>query len=257
MRRSRAALPTVGLLLAAGCGGPDAGDADPDAPLLVMAAASLNRAMPDLTDQFRAASGTEIDVVLGATGSLAAQIEHGAPGDVFLSADEATVRRLAERGLVRAASVRPYAVGRLVVVWRPGVPRPASAAALEDPAYRTVAMANPEHAPYGAAAREALRALGIWEAVEPRIVLGENVAQAWQFVRTGNADAALVARSVVDPGATDHALVDGGLHEPVLQVAGVLARSGHPAAAVFLDFVTGPEGRTILAGHGFDEPGPR
>src|SRR5690606_22705966 len=120
-----------------------------------------------------------------------------------------------------------------------------------------VSIANPEHAPYGMAAREALMTAGIWEQVEPRVVYGENVAQAYQFVATGNADVGLVARSVVvDTTVVGYRLVDASLHEPVRQAAAVLLRSTHPQAEPFLDFVLSPAGQRILGRFGFG-PAPR
>ena len=126
----------------------------------------------------------------------------------------------------------------------------ASLRAVADRRYEVVAIANPEVAPYGAAARETLQRLGIWDAVEPRIVLGENVAQTYQLVRTGNADAALVALSVVDTAASAHLAVDD-LHAPIRQAAGILGQSVHPAAEAFLEYVMSDEGQAIFAQHGF------
>jgi molybdate transport system substrate-binding protein len=150
--------------------------------------------------------------------------------------------------------VEAYARGRLVLVWRDGTRPPTSLEALGDARYQAVAIANPEHAPYGAAAREALGRLGIRHAVESRIVLGENVAQAYQFVETGNADVGLVALSVALADGAPHLPVPDSLHDPILQAAGVLERSTHPDARAFLDFVLGAEGQAMLAQHGL---GPR
>lgn len=219
-----------------------------------MAASSLHATMPDLIERFEASSGVRVDLVIGGTGNLAAQIQNGAPADLFFSADEATVERLVESGAIRSASVATYAVGRLAITWRGGVPAPASIGALGAPTYRTIAIANPEHAPYGIAARQALRGSGIWEAIEPRIVQGENVAQAQQFVLTGNADAALVALGLVAPAKADFLPVEDTLHEPIRHAAGILERSTHPAAARFLSFVRSDAGQAILAGHGFSRP---
>jgi molybdate transport system substrate-binding protein len=259
LARAGAALCTVAAALFAACSADahertaDAGDA----PLLVFAAASLSRALPELAARFEAETGTRVEPVLGATGTLAAQIEHGAPADVFLAADEASVRRLASAGVLRPASVRDYATGRLVVVWRDGVAAPASLEALAEPRFGVVAIANPEHAPYGVAAREALVRLGLWAALEPRIVRAEGVLQAYQLVRSGNADAAIVAQSVVaDAAAGGESLpVDPALHAPVRHAAGVVSESGHPAAEAFLDFVASAAGQGVLARHGFGPAG--
>jgi molybdate transport system substrate-binding protein len=242
------------LLVLTGCGEGGGGEG-PGEPLLVLAAASLNEAMPALLERFEARTGESVDLALGSTGSLAAQIENGAPADLFFAADEATVERLAASGSIRPGSVRRYAEGRLALVWRAGAVRPTSLRAVGEARYEVVAIANPEVAPYGAATREALRRVGVWEAVEGRVVQGESVAQAYQLVRTGNADVALVALSVVDTTPTELVPVDPALHAPIRQAAGVLERSVHPAAAELLAFVLSAEGQAILARHGFGAAG--
>lgn len=242
--------------LLAACGGrADAPAAGPE-PLLVLAAADLQMALPELAAAFEARTGRRVDLVLGSTGNLTAQIENGAPGDVFLAANERFVDRLERGRHVVEGSRRVYAHGRLALAWRAGAPEPDGLGALAGDAYRTVAIANPEHAPYGQAAREALRSAGVWEAVERRLVLGENVAQTMQFVRTGNADAALVALGVAI-GQRDAAFrpVDAALHAPLRQAGAVLAASRHPdEAAAFLALVAGPEGQAVLGRYGFEPP---
>lgn len=220
-------------------------------PLLVLAAASLSTAMPALVERFEQKTGMAVDLALGATGSLAAQIENGAPADLFFAADEETIERLVTSGSIRRTSVRTYVVGQLVLVWRDGVDRLASLQQLADSRYEVVAIANPEIAPYGAAAREALQQAGVWDAVEPRIVQGENITQTYQLVQTGNADVALVARSVVDTTRTELSLIDPSLHTPIRQAAGILERSDNPAAERFLEYVLSDEGQAILEAHGF------
>jgi molybdate transport system substrate-binding protein len=221
--------------VSAGCqpggGRADAGD------LLVFAASDLNPALPELEDAF-----------------LAAQIENGAPADVYLAANQHFVDRLVERGVVTAQSRTVYAVGRLVLVTRPGVPLPESVAGLGDRGYRVVAIANPEHAPYGIAAREALVSAGIWEAVSPRLVLAENVAHAFRLVETGSADAGLVAVSLLPPEGPGRALlVDDVLHDPLRQTGGAVATSRNLAAANhFLTFLADSAAQEILRRYGFE-----
>lgn len=222
-----------------------------DAPVLVMAASSLNRVLPALIERFEGRTGKTVDLALGATGSLATQIENGAPADLFFAADEATIERLVESGSIRPSSVRTYATGQLVLVWRDQAKRPASPEALADAGYDVVAIANPEIAPYGAAARETLQHLGVWNALKPRIVQGESIAQTYQLVRTGNADIALVARSVVDTTASEFIPVDPRLHAPIPHAVGVLERSRNPVATRFLEFVLSDEGQAIFAANGF------
>lgn len=244
------------LLAPVGCERAGEGDSTADAPrLLVMAAASLTDAMPALIDAFEAESGTAADLVLGATGNLAAQIRNGAPADLFFSADVETIDHLVDRGAIDPNSVRTYAVGEIVLVWRAGAPPPASLEEIVDERYEVIAIANPEIAPYGAAAREALRSVGAWDAIRSRIVPGENISQTYQFVRTGNADVAIVAHSIVYSDAGSWLPIDPSLHEPVRQGAGVLERSTHPATRAFLDFVVGPAGQAILRQYGFGAGG--
>ena len=123
---------------------------------------------------------------------------------------------------------------------------------LNNPRVKRIALANPQHAPYGLAARQALEAAGLWKTLEPRLVFGENVQQAVQFVRSGSADAGLVARSVADTPDLAWTLVDDSLHAPLNQVAVALARTRQPAAAIsFIEFVNGTQGRAVMRQFGF------
>jgi molybdate transport system substrate-binding protein len=251
-----AALAAV-LLAACGRGdAPRAGGGAGERPLLVLAAADLQLALPEIAHAFEARTGIPVDLVLGSTGNLTTQIENGAPADVFLAADLSFIGRLERGGVVAEGSRRVYAVGRLALVWRAGAPPPADVAALASAAYRTVAIANPEHAPYGRAAREALEASAAWTAVRPRLVVGENVAQAMQFVRTGNADAGLVALGVaIGQREVPYRVVDAALHAPLLQAGAVLGESRRPGdAAAFLEEVAGAAGQRVLRRYGFEAP---
>ena len=245
----------------AGCGGdrPQASRATPEAdaePLLILAAADLQAAFAEVATRYEEQTGQTVRMVFGSTGNLTAQIENGAPADLFFAANEGFLDRLAAGGLIVEDSRRPYALGRLALVWDTAAPPPATLADLARPAYGTIAIANPEHAPYGMAAREALQAVGVWERVVPRLVQGENIAQTYQFVQTGNADAGLVALGLVmGPESRPHLLIPDSLHAPLRQAAAVI-RSGANAAEArrFLDFVTGAEGREILGRYGFAVP---
>jgi molybdate transport system substrate-binding protein len=227
-----------------------------DPPLLVLAAADLQAALPEIARHFEATTDRRVDVVLGSTGNLTMQIEHGAPGDVFLAANQSFIDRLAARDLIVPGTRRTYAIGPLVLVSARGTALPREVADLAQPVYGTVAVANPEHAPYGMAAREALQSAGVWERVQPRLVLGENIAQALQFVRTGNADAGIVALGlVVQTPGVEYQRVDAALHAPLRQTAAVLSGSSRPAQARdFLDFVMSDSGQAILRRHGFEPP---
>ena len=182
---------------------------------------------------------------------LARQIENGAPYDVYLSANEVFVKQLADSGKVLRDSVTVYAYGRLGLWSRSG--RIAKLTDLLDPSIRHVAIANPLHAPYGVAAREALRRQGLWDKLHGKLVYGENVQQTLQYAESGNADAAITAWSLVfDRGAVQ---LPAAWHDPIRQVgAAVAGRPNIASARRFLEFLTGPQGREILRKFGLQVP---
>jgi molybdate transport system substrate-binding protein len=255
--RHLARLALLPALLGCRGGEADRGRAASAEPLLVFAAADLQAAFAEMVPAWEAASGVRITLVLGSTGNLATQIEHGAPADLFFAASERFVDRLAAAGRIDEGTRRVYARGRLAVVWS-GTDAPADLRELTLPRFGAIAIANPEHAPYGTAAREALSAAGIWEAVRPRLVVGESVAQALRFVRSGNADAGVVALGLVLAGGRGgHLIVPDSLHAPLRQEAAVVRDSRHAdAARAFLAHVLSPEGQATLRRHGFEPPGP-
>ncbi|MEX2531814.1 MAG: molybdate ABC transporter substrate-binding protein [Gemmatimonadota bacterium] len=242
----------VGCLV--GCADQDA----PIPPLMVLTASDLVAAFDELVPRFEAMEGQRVDVVAGSSGQLATQIRHGAPADLFLSADAGFVDGLIADGRIDAQTRVAYAVGPLALAVPPGRTPPPHLGDLRLPAYATLTIANPDHAPYGMAAREALRTTGVWDELGPRLILAENVAQAVQFVRTGNVDVAVVALSLVhgaDGATLPHRRVDPTLHAPLVQVAGVVEGSRQPdAARRFLEYLLSPEGQAILQGFGFEPP---
>jgi len=211
--------------------------------------------LPALLEDYKKAYDMEVEVTYGASGSLAAQIQNGAAFDVFLSADEDYPRRLVDAGVVLEGRVFRYAVGH-VVLWVPrstGLDvRKLGIDLLKQPAVRHVAIANPEHAPYGRAAEAALKALGVYDAVKPKLVLGENVAQTAQFAQTGAAEAALIARSLAQAPEMQK---DGAFWAvpmtayPRMNQAGVVLEwAKDPAAArAFRDFLLGETAQAFLA----------
>jgi molybdate transport system substrate-binding protein len=222
-----------------------------DNDLIVAAAADLAGIEKPVTELFEKTAGRQVKFVLGASGLLARQIEQGAPYDVFLSANERFVADLAASGHLVPGSVRVYALGRLGLWSRDG-----SVTRIEQLRDRRVihlAMANPAHAPYGAAARQLLENAGLWAAVEPKVVYGENVRQALQFAESGNADAVITAWSLLfDRGGI---LLAASGHAPIRQAAGVVAgRPNEAAARRFLVLLRSEEGRKILVAHGLGLP---
>lgn len=234
------------------------------APLRVAAAADLQGVLPELARAFEAASpGSPVEATYGSSGNFLSQIESGAPFDLFLSADLAYPKQLAETGRADSTTLFRYAVGRIVLWVRadsPLDPATQGLAALRDPAVRKVAIANPRHAPYGRAAEAALRHAGLLPEIAEKLVLGENVAQAAQFVQSGAADAGIVALSLAraEPLASQgkFGVIPADAH-PVLEQGGVvLSDAKDPARAqAFRDFCLSADGRAIFRRFGFALPG--
>lgn len=228
----------------------------------VVAASDLKFALEELADTFQRGSGHRLRLIFGSSGQFTAQILQGAPFHLFLSADEAFVARLVQAGLTRDDG-RLYAVGRIgLLVGAGGALQPDGTlrdlgASLRDGRLRKLAIAHPEHAPYGARAREALQHAGLWQAVQPHLVLGENVAQAAQFVLTGGAQAGIVAQSLAlapaVAAATRFALIDAAWHQPLRQRMVVL-RGAPPAAHAFYEHLATPAAQAVLARYGFEPP---
>ena len=225
--------------------------------LSIAAASDLNFALPEIMRQFRDAHPTvEIDAAYGSSGNFYAQIGNHAPFDVFLSADLDYPRKLAAAGIGRADSLFTYGSGRLVV-WVRGSSALDPATAMQSPAVRHFAIANPKHAPYGRAAEAALRSLGVYDSLLPKLVLGENIAQTLQFVQSGAADAGVVALSLaVAPGAR----AAGRYWElprdsyPPMQQGGIILKDSEDARR-FREYLTVGAGRHILKKYGFFIPG--
>jgi len=247
------------LVWAVACG--PAADRQRRGSVRVAAAADLNAALGELIGRFSASHAIDVSATYGSSGTFFAQLMNGAPFDVFLSADVEYPRRLAERGLVLDGEF-PYAVGR-IVLWVPSTSTldvKGGLGALSDPAVTRIAVANPEHAPYGRAAVAALKSAGVYEAVKTRLVFGENVGQALQFAQSGAADVGLLALSLV----LAPALKDRGRwfeippdSYPKIEQAGAILRSAADASAAraFRAYLLGPEGRSILQQYGFSLPG--
>lgn len=231
-------------------------------PPAIAAAADLNAALTEIAGTFQRETGQRVDLVFGSSGTLTRQILDGAPFEMFLSADEAFVDTLAKAGRTRDGGAL-YAVGRIVLFAPAGSPLDpaggldALARLLDAGQVRRFAIANPEHAPYGRAAEAALKKHGLWSAVQPHLVLGENVAQAAQFATTGNAVGGIVAYSLVLTPAVGsrgrYALIPDTDHMPLRQRMVVLKRAG-PVAARFYDYLQQPAARAVLERYGFGLP---
>jgi len=241
--------------LAVSCGKRDSGGSS--APLKVAAAASLVSAFEEIGPAFRKKTGREVIVSAGSSGGLAAQIAEGAPFDVFASAGERDVDEVIAENAAVADTKTIYAFGR-VVIWTPASAEPVTAIAdVASERFKKIAMAQPDHAPYGLAAVQALQAAGLWAQVESRVVYGSNVGQALQFGETGNADVAFTALSlVIRGGKGNYLLVDDASHAPLAQVAVVVQSTNKAEAAKqFIRFLQSDEGRAILRKYGLLQKG--
>ncbi|OJT26534.1 molybdate ABC transporter substrate-binding protein [Archangium sp. Cb G35] len=230
--------------------------------LTIAAASDLKFALDEVLVRFRAKHpGADIQVTYGSSGNFLAQIGNGAPFDVFLSADVAYPRELAGQGLV-AGEVFLYAVGR-IVVWVPrDSPLPVEQRgmeALREPAARRIAIANPQHAPYGRAAEAALKSQGVYDTVKDKLVLGENIAQTAQFVQSGAADAGIIALALaLAPAMKEQGnawVVPLDAYPRMEQGGAILKRAKDPALArEFRGHLLGPEGTAVLERYGFSLP---
>lgn len=229
--------------------------------LSIAAAANLVYVLDALNAAFRGKNqSVSINVALGASGSLVAQIRHGAPYDVFLSADRTYPQSLIDSGDADAKSLMTFAHGELVL-WtnKPDLKLSTLDAVLRDPAVKKIAIANPQTAPYGRAAKQVLEHLGAWTTVQPRIVFGENIAQTAQFVETGNADIGFVALSLLMApqmkSRGSQLRVSADWYDPLAQAA-VLTRRGvnNDAARQYLAFLASDEARAILQKFGYSAP---
>ena len=221
----------------------------------VAVAANFAGAAQHVADAFEQATGHTVELVAGSTGKHYAQIVNGAPFDLLLAADRARPERLEQDGHAVPGSRVTYALGRLVL-WSPDAERvDAAGEVLRRGAFRHLALANPRLAPYGEAARETLEHVGLWTALQGRLVYGENVGQAFGFVASGAAELGFVALAQVRQYGAAHGsawIVPASFHEPIEQQA-ILLRNA-PAAAEFLAFLTGDAGARIVAAQGYGVP---
>lgn len=258
-RRSR--VPAIVTLLlvgvTTGCG--DAATTTVAAPaveeILVAAASDLRPAFELLGSEFSAATGTTVTFSFGSSGQLAEQIVNGAPFDLFASANVEFVDRVIAAGRGQADAKADYAVGR-IVIWVPDGEPPTHIEDLTGERFERVAIANPDHAPYGLAAMQALETAGIHDELRPRLVYGQNISDTFQIAKSGNVDAAIIALSLAIADGSEYTMLPADLHEPLRQalvVTSVGARGG--AARAFAEFVASPEGREVMVRFGFVLPG--
>ena len=233
----------------------------PCGSVTVAAAADLSFAMNEIAANFEKATGCTVRVSTGSSGNFLSQIENGAPFDVFFSADIEYPKKLEAEGLAAPGSTYLYAVGK-IVLWVRNDSRldiSQGLAALRDPSIQKVAIANPQHAPYGRAAEDALRKSGMYDAVRDRFVLGENISQAAEFVESGNADVGILALSLVlSPGLKEKGRfwpIPENLYAPIQQGVVLVRASQNPQGArAFLDYIKSPATAALLERYGFVLP---
>lgn len=225
--------------------------------ITIAAAADLAPAFEELGRSFEQATGIKVVYSFGSTGNLAKQIENGAPMDVFAAANVEYVNGLEQKGLIIPGTKALYARGRITLWTR--ADSPLKIDKLEDLTradVKRIGIANPEHAPYGMAAREAMQAAGIWEALRDKLVLGENVRMTLQYAETGNVDVSIVALSLSVQSKGRWVLIPEELHKPLDQALAVIKGTKHEQQArAFADFINGPQGRPVMRKYGFTLPG--
>lgn len=224
--------------------------------LTIAAASNLTDALAEIGPRFTSKTGIRVVFSFGATADLAKQIENGAPFDLFAAADSEHVEQLERKGLLTTGSNRIYARGRLVM-W---LPRGSSlkVGRIEDitaKPFERIAIAKPDVAPYGAAAVESLRTLGIWNEIEAKVVYAQNVSQAKQYVATGNAEVAFIPLALVKPGEGSYLELNEDLHRPIDQALAIIKDSTkQDAARQFVDFLLSEEGQQLLTKMGYSKP---
>jgi molybdate transport system substrate-binding protein len=223
--------------------------------LLIAAASNVEPAFTEIAKEFSLETGIKVVFSFGATGTLAKQIENGAPFDLFVSADVKTIESLEAKGEILPTSKRIYAQGKLVLSWSKNIKQPPTS--LEDitkPDYKKIGMATPEIAPYGLAAKESLQNAGILEKVQTRIVYGENVGSVYQYIKTTNVDVGFIPLSIIKEG--DRFLtVDEKLYKPINQALAITKICKQPELAKQFDlFLSGKKGASILKKFGYTLP---
>ena len=230
---------------------------DSPVTLTVSAAADLTPAFEELGQLFTKQTGIKVTFNFGSTGQLTQQIEQGAPVDLLAAANVTFVEELERQNLIFPDTKALYARGRITLWTREDSPlRLEHVEDLAKPDVHRIAIANPEHAPYGAAARQALQSAGIWDRISSRLVFGENINQTLQYAETGNVDAAIVALSLSINSKGHWVLISDQLHQPLDQALAVIRSTRHYAEArEFATFINSAQGRPIMRKYGFILPG--
>jgi molybdate transport system substrate-binding protein len=243
----------VTLLWATACKDRSAATTPATNELTVAAASDLTPAFEELARAFESTYKTKVVFVFGSTGMLTQQIENGAPVDLFAAASMSYIDRLDQKGLIIPDSKAIYARGR-ITLWTPSdsTLRLESIKDLARPEVTRIAIANPDHAPYGLAAQQALESAGIWDAVKPKLVYGDNIRQTLQYAETGNVEVAILALSLSKQSHGRWSLIPEELHKPLDQGLAIMkSTKQEQSARAFAAFLAGPEGHVIMQKYGF------
>jgi len=224
--------------------------------LHIAAASDLRFAFEEIGRIFEEEKGVKVIFQFGSSGNLAHQIANGAPINAFASANKQFIENLIKSGDIIEETKELYAIGRIVLAVN--IKANLAVKSLEDflsDEIKHISIANPNHAPYGQAAQEALETKGLWELVQDKLVYAENVSQAMQFVQTGNAPVGIIALSVANVKEIEYFLIEEELHNPLEQMLGVVTHSqNQEAAKAFAEYINSPRGREIMEKYGFYLP---
>lgn len=232
--------------------------------ITIAAASDLSFAFREIVTEYEKVSGDQVRLTLGSSGNFFAQIQHGAPFDLYFSADISYPKKLEEAGLAVSGSLYPYAIGR-IVLWAGNESHLDLSKGLEvlrEPTVKKIAIANPKHAPYGRAAVAAMEHVQVYERVKDKLVLGENISQAAQFVESGAADVGIIALSLAlaSPmqAAGHYWEIPADAHPRIEQGAVILmGGKNQKGAKAFLSFIQGAQGQAMMKRYGFLAPSPR
>jgi molybdate transport system substrate-binding protein len=224
--------------------------------ITVAAASDLTNAFNELGREFEATNKIKVVFVFGATGLLTRQIENGAPMDLFAAANVSYIDQLAQKGLIVPDTKQIYARGRITLWTTADSPlKIETVTDLTRPEVKRIAIANPDHAPYGLAAQQALQRAGVLDTVKSKLVYADNIRQTLQYGETGNVDVSIVALSLSQESKGHWVLIPEQLHDPIDQALAVIKTTHNEAAArAFASFINGPKGREILTKYGFAFP---